>query len=109
MARIVFADDGIEFDGLTPQTRPLGGSESALIGLAEALAARGHSVAVYNRCRAALDHKGVAWRPIGGDVPADADLFVAYRGDTVLPLVPRLAFKISDLLRRQNAAPSCII
>ena len=89
MASIVFADDGIEFDGRTPEVRPLGGSESALIGLAEALAARGHTVAVYNGCRAAFGRNGVAWRPIGSGTPESADLFVAYRGHRVLALVPR--------------------
>ncbi len=28
MARIVLADDGIEFDGTSPEKRPLGGAES---------------------------------------------------------------------------------
>ncbi|PPR65845.1 MAG: hypothetical protein CFH02_01845, partial [Alphaproteobacteria bacterium MarineAlpha3_Bin1] len=30
MARIVLADDGIEFDGRTPDERPLGGVESSV-------------------------------------------------------------------------------
>ena len=42
MARIVLADDGIEFDGHTPEHRPLGGSESSVVALMEELAARGH-------------------------------------------------------------------
>ena len=46
MAHIVFADDGIVFDGTTPEKGPLGGAESALICLAETLAARGHRVSV---------------------------------------------------------------
>ena len=39
------ADDGIVFDGTTPERAPLGGAEAAFLALAEALAARGHRVA----------------------------------------------------------------
>jgi glycosyltransferase involved in cell wall biosynthesis len=89
MAEIVFADDGIPFDGRMAATAPLGGAESAVVGLAEALARRGHRVAVHNRCAAALEHAGVAWRPLDGGLPESADLYVANRGDRLLPLVPR--------------------
>ena len=82
MARIVLADDGIEFDGRTPEERPLGGTESSVAALAGELAARGHDVQVMNKCQAPLDHRGVAWRPIdGGDWPESADLYIANRGD----------------------------
>ena len=50
MARIVMADDGIAFDGHSLSQRPLGGAETAFVSLAEALAARGHDVAVRNMC-----------------------------------------------------------
>lgn len=90
MARIVLADDGIEFDGRTLETRPLGGAESAVISLMEALAARGHEVQVLNRCARALDWNGVRWRPIKGDPrPETADLYIANRGDRLIPLMPR--------------------
>jgi glycosyltransferase involved in cell wall biosynthesis len=91
MARIILADDGIRFDGRLAETAPLGGAETAVVGLAEALARRGHEVAVYNKCDGPLDWNGVAWRPIGdgAGLPASADLYVANRGDRLLPLVPR--------------------
>jgi glycosyltransferase involved in cell wall biosynthesis len=40
----------IQFDARTPRTRGLGGTESAIIYLAEALARRGHRVVVLNNC-----------------------------------------------------------
>ncbi|MEX2451182.1 MAG: glycosyltransferase family 4 protein [Rhodospirillales bacterium] len=94
MGRIILADDGISFDGKTFETKPLGGVESAVVCLAEALARRGHDVTVCNRCEAPLDHNGVAWRPIHvgrpyGGVPEDADLYIANRGDKLIPLVPK--------------------
>ncbi len=48
MANIVMADDGIRFDGTTPELGPLGGAETAFIALAEALARRGHRVLARN-------------------------------------------------------------
>lgn len=88
MARIVMADDGIPFDGRSPETGPLGGAESAFVSLAEALARRGHRVEAYTKCLAALEHNGVAWRPIDRGTPASADLYIANRGDKLLKLVP---------------------
>jgi glycosyltransferase involved in cell wall biosynthesis len=88
MAEIVFADDGIPFEGRMAATAPLGGAESALVGLAEALARRGHRVAVHNRCDQPLEHEGVAWRPLRAGLPASADLYVANRSDKMLPLIP---------------------
>jgi len=77
MARIVIADDGLVFDGRSPDTGPLGGAEAAVLALAEALVARGHSVEVYNRCAVRLTHKGVAWIPLASETPARADLYIA--------------------------------
>src|SRR5262245_5797162 len=89
MAEIVFADDGIAFDGRSAEIAPIGGAESALVGLAEALATRGHRVTVHNNCAAALDHKGVAWRRIAEGTPEQADLYIANRGDKLLLRVPK--------------------
>lgn len=89
MARIVLADDGIAFDGQTPEKGPLGGAESAFVSVAEALARRGHSVLAATNCAAALTHKGVEWRPIASGLPDEADLYIANRGDRLLTLVPR--------------------
>src|SRR3954469_12197649 len=89
MAEIVLADDGGRFAGRTPGERPLGGAESAVVGLVEALARRGHRVTVANRCAASLDHQGVAWRRLQDGLPERADLYIANRGDRLIPLVPR--------------------
>ena len=104
MARIVIADDGIEFDGRTPLERPLGGAESSLINLAEALAARGHDVIACTNCREEIVHRGVNWTPIHkdrdyGGLPAAADLYIANRGDRLIDLMPgarRTAFWIHN-------------
>ncbi|MDA8637968.1 glycosyltransferase [Rhodospirillales bacterium] len=86
MATIILADDGISFDGMTPELRPLGGAESALIQLVETFAERGHDITVYNKCEKESDIRGVKWRQIDKGVPETADLFIANRGDKVLTL-----------------------
>jgi glycosyltransferase involved in cell wall biosynthesis len=88
MARILMADDGISFDGTTPEKGPLGGAESSFVNLAETLAARGHSVEVRNKCANNIDHKGVAWRKIDELWPETADLYVANRGDKLILRMP---------------------
>lgn len=89
MARILLADDGIEFDGQTPEQRPLGGVESSVVNLCQELAKRGHEVFVRNKCKATLTHKGVQWHPIDeGAWPEGIDLYIANRGDKLIERMP---------------------
>jgi glycosyltransferase involved in cell wall biosynthesis len=89
MARIVMADDGIAFDGVSFAQGPLGGAETAFVSLAEALARRSHDVQARNRCITPGRYNGVEWAPIGQGLPETADLYIANRGDKLLPLMPR--------------------
>ena len=88
MSHIVLADDGIDFDGRTMETRPLGGAESSVVYLVRELSRRGHRVQVLNKCTRPMRHEGVDWTPIGGGLPDRADLYIANRGDKLLPLMP---------------------
>ncbi len=87
MAEVVMADDGIAFDGVKAEEGPLGGAETAFAALAEALARRGHQVAVRNRCQTALCHNGVQWAPLSEGVPSACDLYIGSRGHRVMGLV----------------------
>ena len=89
MGLVVMTDDGIVFDGKTPETAPLGGAEGAFLTVAEALAARGHRVLVRNHCATPLQHKGVDWAPLETDVPDACDLYIANRGLRLIGLAPR--------------------
>ena len=89
---VVMADDGIAFDGRTPERMPLGGAEGAFAALAEAFAQRGHRVLVRNKCDAPVTYKGVEWAPIADGLPARADLYIANRGNR---LIGRVAAKRS--------------
>lgn len=77
MARLVIADSTNRYDGRSFEIRPLGGTESSVCHMAEALAQRGHEVVCYTNCDAPIEHKGVSWRPIDGPRPARADVHVA--------------------------------
>ena len=99
MARIVMADDGIPFDGVSFEHGPLGGVETAFVSLAEALARRGHEVLVRNHCSRPVRHKGVDWARLEDGRPDRADLYIANRGDKLIPLMPgarRRAFWIHN-------------
>jgi glycosyltransferase involved in cell wall biosynthesis len=88
MSRIVMADDGVAFDGLSLGSGPLGGAETVFTLLAEALARRHAVVAATNTPRA-VRHRGVDWVPLWEDrLPDEADLYIANRGHRVIPLVP---------------------
>ncbi len=60
--KIAFFTDGPPFDGLSLAEGALGGSETALVQAAEALAARGHSVDVFNNCPRPGLTRGVRYR-----------------------------------------------
>ncbi|MDR0549530.1 MAG: glycosyltransferase family 4 protein [Deltaproteobacteria bacterium] len=61
--KIGFLTDGLPFDGDALEKAPLGGSESAFIGVTRALAALGHEVLAYNNCAKKAVHKGVLYYP----------------------------------------------
>ena len=73
----------IVFDGRTPRQRGLGGTESAIVYLAEALARRRHRVVVFNTCDEAGAHHGVEyarWETLAGRAVADRpDVVVGVR------------------------------
>jgi glycosyltransferase involved in cell wall biosynthesis len=87
MARVVMADDSFAFDAAIADEGPLGGAETAFVALAEALAARGHSVEVGNRCEHELAHNGVRWLALGRDLPHSCDLYIGSRSHRVIGLV----------------------
>lgn len=77
MARIVIADKTNEYDGRSMALQPLGGTESSVIRLAEALARRGHDVTCLTNCPARVEHQGVNWQPLANGRGPDSDLFLA--------------------------------
>ena len=89
MARIVLADDGIVFDGNSLAEGPLGGVESSIVNLTREFAMLGHDVSVHNMCTESKVINDVRWQPLDQGLPATADLYIANRGDKLLPLMPQ--------------------
>lgn len=59
---IAFITDGQPFHGASPEEHALGGSETACVQMARALAQRGHRVQVFCRCPRPGFHHGVVFR-----------------------------------------------
>ena len=55
---------GFAYDASTPTKSPLGGTQSAVVYLSQALVALGHSVTVINGVESALESGGVAFAPL---------------------------------------------
>ena len=70
---ITFFHQGLPFTGTTLRERGLGGTESAVVYMAEALARRGCRVTVLNKCAASVEEHGVRYRPVAAAAATLAD------------------------------------
>lgn len=85
--QITLVDDSIPFDGFTASSRAMGGAEKAFAALPGALARRGHTVTVYNRCRWSLFIEGAQWHTLEDHKPLATDVLIAFRKPTLLGFV----------------------
>ncbi len=107
MTRIVIADRTNHYDGRDPAFRPLGGTETSVIYMAEALSRRGHAVTCLTHCDERVVHNGVTWSPLEAGSPGPCDLFLAVQHPDLLDLARRprrralwLVWPPHDLRRR---------
>jgi glycosyltransferase involved in cell wall biosynthesis len=90
MARIVIADDTSPYTGRTGETVALGGTETSVIQLSEALARRGHAVTALTRTTERLTHRGVEWGPLAeAGSYAGVDLYLPVQHPRLFQLIPR--------------------
>ena len=82
--QVTIFDDGFSYDGRTPNERALGSAEKAVVGLSEAMAARGHDVVVVNRITKLTELNGVTWLPWDSPRPPSQDLVIALRKPSLL-------------------------
>ena len=90
---VTFIDDSLPYDGHTPTSQPLGGAEKSVVGLATALAGRGHVVRVFNGCTFPIVAHGVSWQPLQECRASRTDWLVVHRK-------PALLARIADADRR---------
>ena len=89
MAQIVLADMDLAYDGAWPDGQAPDEGALGIVRLAEALASRGHRVTAFTRGTKSLSERGVAWEPLTGAIPREADMFIANRHHRLLKLVPK--------------------
>ncbi len=91
---VTLADRSFPFDGTTPADRALPPAQKGIVGLADALAAAGHTVRVFNRCELAAVVRGVSWVPLEEASAATTDLCIAHQDPELLDLVPDIRTRI---------------
>jgi glycosyltransferase involved in cell wall biosynthesis len=102
MASVVIADDTKFYDGTYLETQPLGGTESAVINFARAMARRGHSVTAYTNCGAPIEDRGVRWIPLSHPAPDTCDVYVACQHPRLFGFVPRPKQRVVWVLWQPN-------
>ncbi len=111
---VCFTIDSVAFTkSVIDGTTSLGGSESACLGLARALSARGHRVHIFTTQLGAdaptVDHAGVNWHPMNRiaqwDTYYDWDVAVALRQPQFLQQLPTAKFRVlwaQDLMANET-------
>ena len=85
MTKLLFVDNGIEFDSILLKKRPFGGAEVAFVSLVEALAKLNYEVLVYNNCLNEGRINGVKWRKLDSRIFEEKfDVLIVNRGDKFL-------------------------
>jgi len=91
---ITIIDDSIPYDGNSPMTQPLGGTEKAVASLAPALAKRGHSVCVVNRIEQGAMIDGVSWVPFDAPRPPETDVVICVKKPQLMDEFPDVEKKL---------------
>ncbi|MDR1166117.1 MAG: glycosyltransferase family 4 protein [Deltaproteobacteria bacterium] len=98
MLKIGFYTEGLPFEGDSLEKGALGGSETAFIEIARALARQGHEVLAFNNCAKAGEHRGVSYHPFKVSLPllasAKFDVFVVSRFFGFFNLPIKAALKV---------------
>ena len=85
MTKVLFIDDGVEFDSVLLREKPFGGAEVAFVSLVENLAKIGFEVVVYNNCINQGYINNVEWNKISKNIHSQKfDTLVINRGDKFL-------------------------
>ena len=85
MTKLLFVDNGIEFDSILLKKRPFGGAEVAFVSLVEALAKLNYEVLVYNNCLNEGQINGVKWKKLDSRIFEEKfDVLIVNRGDKFL-------------------------
>ena len=112
MTKILFIDNGIEFDSVLFREKALGGAEVAFVSLVEELAKLDLEVIVYNNCKNQGRVKNVEWRKLSEKVSKEKfDVLVTPTISDEAPLMSRVDQSISPgyFTRPFNYAGMCAL
>ena len=85
MTKLLFVDDGIEFDSILLKKKAFGGAEFAFVSLVEELAKLNYEVVVYNNCLNEVKINGVQWKKLNSRIFDEKfDVLIVNRGDKFL-------------------------
>lgn len=87
MKKIVILDEG-DFSFLDEEKKPLGGAQSAFIGLVKGLSELGYKIEVRNQCEEDFLSELISWKKINYQETLNADLYIVNRNAKLLALVP---------------------
>lgn len=91
---ITIIDDSIPYDGNSPMSQPLGGTEKSVASLAPALAKRGHQVCVINRCAEGALIDDVSWVPFDAPRPPATDVLICIKKPKLMDEFPEVEKKL---------------
>ncbi len=91
---VTIADRSFPFDGNTPAETALPPAQKGVVALAEALAAAGHTVRVFNNCEMSTVVRDVSWVPLEEAAAASTDLCIAHQDPELLDLVPDIKTRV---------------
>lgn len=98
---IVLLDEG-DFSFFDEAEKPLGGAQSAFIGLVKGLTSLGYSLEVRNHCDKEFSNGLINWRRLDCNERLKADGFIVNRSAKLLDLVPKGAPVLFWLHNRGN-------
>ena len=84
---ITILDDGNKYDGSFAETQLLGGSQKAIIQLAESLTTIGHVVRVFNNCKESVVINGVSWKSIKNMDASHSDVWIVNNNPLLFNLI----------------------
>ena len=81
-------DQDSDFNGESYREKPLGGTETAFVLLAESLSKLGHKVVALTKSSESIEYKGVFWKPLKTKIE-ECDIYIINRAPSLLDNAPK--------------------
>ena len=81
-------DQDSDFNGESYRKKPLGGTETAFVLLAESLSKLGHKVIALTKSSESIEYEGVFWKPLQTKIE-ECDIYIVNRAPSLLDNAPK--------------------